>query len=121
MKHLPLLALLLLASCASENDSRGIVSQGLLTIPNVPGQWTYVSLRAGRVLGTCAVSDTAGQRQWAQRTDWDLATANGMVRTNGGQSGAGQGAAAVSPAPYDATDAAQPATYQEDRDTVAIW
>jgi hypothetical protein len=27
------------------------------------------------------------------RTDWDLATCNGMIRTNGGDSGRGQGAA----------------------------
>lgn len=112
---------LLLAACATDNADNGIVSEGLLTIPNVADQWTYVSLTEGRVVGTCSLTDTVAQRQWAMRTDWDLATCNGMIRTNGGDSGSGQGAAAVSPLPYEQTDATQPAHYVNDRDSVAVW
>lgn len=110
----------LLTSCATE-DGAAIISEGRLVLPNVPGQWTYVSLVQSRVVGTCALSDTLAQQQWAARTDWDLAICNGMLRTNGGASGKGQGGAAVAGTDYDATDAAQPAAYRQDRDTVAIW
>ena len=112
---------LLLAACATDNADNAVVSEGLLTIPNVPDQWTYVSLTEGRVVGTCSLNDTAAQHQWAARTDWDLATCNGMIRTNGGDSGSGQGAAAVSPLPDEQTDATQPAHYVNDRDSVAVW
>lgn len=116
-----LTATLLFGSCAVDNTDDGIVSQGLLTIPNVPDQWTYVSLTKGRVVGTCSLTDTVAQHQWATRTDWDLATCNGMIRTNGGDSGSGQGAAAVSGQGYEETDAAQPAPYVTDRDSVGVW
>ena len=112
---------LLLAACATDNADNGIVSEGLLTIPNVADQWTYVSLTEGRVVGTCSLTDTVAQRQWAMRTDWDLATCNGMIRTNGGDSGRGQGAAAVSTQGYEDTDAALPAPYVTDRDSVGVW
>ena len=112
---------LTLLSCNNTSDDGGIVSEGLLTVPNVPGQWTYISLTTGRVVGTCALSDTASQRQWAQRTDWDLATCDGMLRTNGGDSGCGQGAAAVTDMPYDEADPDLPAPFTTDRDTIEIW
>ena len=116
-----LAAALLLAACATDNDTGGIVSEGLLTIPNVPGQWTYVSLTKGCVVGTCALNDSAAQRQWARRTDWDMAVCNGMIRTNGGDSGCGLGAAAVASQAYEDTDAAQPAGYLTDRDSIDVW
>lgn len=111
-----------LLACATDNGAGdGVVSEGLMTVPNVPGQWTYISLSEGRVVGTCALSDTTAQRQWAQRTDWDLATCNGMLRTNGGDSGIGKGAAATTADAYDAADPLLPATYVNDRDTVEVW
>ena len=116
-----LAAALLLTACATDNDTGGIVSEGLLTIPNVPGQWTYVSLTKGCVVGTCALNDSAAQRQWARRTDWDMAVCNGMIRTNGGDSGLGQGAIAVSGKDYEATEANESANYATDRDSVEIW
>lgn len=115
-----LLPLMLLTSC-TEKSSDDVVSEGLITIPNVPNQWSYVSLIEGRVVGTCALSDTATQRLWAQRTDWDLATCNGMIRTNGGNSGRGFGAAAMTSDGYDETEPSQPADYVTDCDSVEIW
>lgn len=109
-----------LQGCATE-EGAGLVSEGRMTLPDVPGQWTYVNLSRGRVVGTCALNDTASQRQWAERTDWDLATCQGMLRTNGGASGSGQGGAALVSQPFDEVDAAQPAAYQQDRDTVSVW
>lgn len=119
--YIAMAAMLLLTACNKDNDANGIVSEGLLTVPNVPGQWTYISLTEGRVVGSCALTDSAAQHQWARRSDWDLAICDGMIRTNGGDSGAGKGAAAVSPQSYEATDAAQPAAYATDRDSIEVW
>ena len=113
--------MLLMTACATENDTNGIVSEGLLTIPNIPDQWTYVSLTKGCVVGSCALTDTAAQHQWASRTDWDMAICNGMIRTNGGDSGPGQGAAATTSSDYNEVDVSQPFNYANDRDTVEIW
>ena len=111
----------LFLSCATDGEGSGIVSEGLLTLPNVPDQWTYVSLRTGKVLGSCALADTAAQHRWANRSDWDMATCNGMIRTNGGASGRGMGGVATTTTDYEAVDAAQPAAYVTDRDTVGVW
>ena len=54
-----LLPLMLLTSC-TEKSSDDVVSEGLITIPNVPNQWSYVSLTEGRVVGTCALTATVG-------------------------------------------------------------
>ncbi len=119
--YILLTAVLLLTACTKEGDGNGVVSEGLLTVPNVPGQWTYISLTEGRVVGSCELTDTAAQHQWARRTDWDLAICDGMIRTNGGDSGVGQGAIAVSPDDYETTDAAYPAAFVVDRDSVEVW
>ena len=109
-----------LQGCATE-EGTNLVSEGRMTLPDVPGQWTYVNLSRGRVVGTCALNDTASQRQWAERTDWDLATCQGMLRTNGGASGSGRGGAALVSLPFDEVDATHPAAYQQDCDTVLVW
>ncbi len=111
---------LLLTACATDNADNGIVSEGLLTIPNVADQWTYVSLTEGRVVGTCSLTDTVAQRQWAMRTDWDLATCNGMIRTNGGDSGRGQGAAAASSQRDEERAAAPSGPLVTDSDRVGV-
>ena len=115
------LAALLMAACATESDNGGLVREGLLTVGNAPGRWTYVSLTEGRVVGSCELSDTIAQRQWAERLDWDLAICDGMIRTNGGDSGCGQGGIAVSEQDFDTTDATQPASLMTDRDSVEVW
>ena len=107
---------LLLAACVTDNADNAVVSEGLLTIPNVPDHWTYVSLTEGRVVGTCSLNDTAAQHQWAARQQ-----PHRQRQRRGGDSGSGQGAAAVSPLPYEQTDATQPAHYVNDRDSVAVW
>ena len=119
--YIAMAAMLLLTACNKDNDANDVVSEGLLTVPNVPGQWTYISLTEGRVVGSCALTDSAAQHQWALRTDWDLAICDGMIRTNGGDSGVGQGAIAVSPDDYETTDAAYPAAFVVDRDSVEVW
>ena len=97
------LAALLVAACATESDNGGLVREGLLTV------------------GSCELSDTIAQRQWAERLDWDLAICDGMIRTNGGDSGCGQGGIAVSEQDFDTTDATQPASLMTDRDSVEVW
>lgn len=93
--------MMLFPSCADDDDSASSTSQQL-TVPDLPDHWTYISLRSGRVLGTCALSDSLALQVWADRTDWDLALCNGLMRTNGGTSGPGQGGLSVSPSPFSA-------------------
>lgn len=97
-KHEPtisqlLIAILLLgvtASCAK--DSYTPTASGVATIPDQPGLWTYFSFRTGKVVGQAAVTDSAANKQWSERLDWDIAVSDGLVRTNGGSSGKGLGA-----------------------------
>ena len=66
------------------------------------------------MVGTCAVTDTLAQQTYAARTDWDIAIADGRIRTNSGTSGIGDGGIALSPYGYEQTDPAMTAQFQAD-------
>lgn len=112
----------LFAACSDSDSPSRILSSGVLTVPNLADTWVYISLAdEGSVVGQCALADTAALRQWSNRLDWDLAICNGMIRTNGGTSGIGHGAATSSSAPFEAiSDPALP-NYHGDADSVAVW
>lgn len=115
-------ASLLPAACSSDGSDNPTPREGTLQFTNSPERWTYVSLQTGLVVGSHALGDTTAERSWRGRTDWDVAFAGDLIRTNGGTSGAGQAAITATTADYDAVDrAANEADYQTDRDTVAIW
>ena len=66
------------------------------------------------LLFTCAVTDTLAQQAYAARTDWDIAIADGRIRTNSGTSGPGDGGIAPSPYDYEHTEPDMPAIFQTD-------
>lgn len=113
---------LLLGACADSHSPSSIMNEGALRVRPVADVWTYISLKGeGRVVGQCALRDTAAQRAWRGRTDWDLAVCNGMLRTNGGASGIGMGGAAVIHAPWDDVLTPLAPAYYTDADTIEVW
>jgi hypothetical protein len=127
MKHIFRLTFLLvtaaviLSACSSDSASNPIVKQSSLQIQTAKDQWTYISLETGSVVSTCAIGDTIAQKQMAQRTDWDIALCNGMIRTNSGASGTAGGGIAKSPTDYDNLPSAISASYDTDRDTLEVY
>ena len=113
-----LLPALLAAACDDDATRHDTPQVRELTVPDLPDQWTYLSLHTGEVLGTCALADTLAQLQWAARTDWDLALCNGMIRTNSGASGMGNGGLLVSPSPFSAVHPADFDSLETDRSTL---
>ena len=87
-----LIAILLLGVTACAKDNYTPTASGVATIPDQPGLWTYFSFRTGKVVGQAAVTDSAANKQWSERLDWDIAVSDGLIRTNGGSSGRGLGA-----------------------------
>lgn len=108
----------LLCGCAGEETATEAPADRRLTLPDVSDQWTYVSLETGKIMGQCALTDTAAQRLWAARPDWDLAICNGMIRTNSGTSGAGKGGITPTAQPYEQVDDPTAPHYETDRDTL---
>lgn len=109
-----------IAACSGEHLSKTSLSEGVMAIPHVRDQWTYFSLVRGAVMGQCGIRDTAAQRQWKQRTDWDIAICNGMLRTNSGASGIGQGGIHRTNAAYDAINDIVAPQYVIDKDSL-VW
>lgn len=107
---------LLAAVCSAEHPlaTGDPATDRMSVIPNVKGQWTYFSMVTHTVVGTCAVTDTLAQQAYAARTDWDIAIADGRIRTNSGTSGPGDGGIAPSPYDYEHTEPDMPAIFQTD-------
>lgn len=107
---------LLAAACSAEHHlaTGGPAADRMTVIPNVKGRWTYFSMVTHTVVGTCAVTDTLAQQAYAARTDWDIAIADGRIRTNSGTSGPGDGGIAPSPYDYEHTEPDMPAIFQTD-------
>lgn len=119
---IPLFVALLLMACADSDSGSRVMWEGTLSVPTSADTWTYISLTGeGKVVGLCALADTAAQHVWSRRTDWDLAICNGMIRTNGGASGVGLGGAAVISAPYEDVSIPFAPAYHTDADTVEVW
>ena len=99
-----------LASC-SNDDSSPIFRQGDLQIQT-----------QRNTIGTCALGDSIAEKTWSQRTDWDIAICNGMIRTNSGTSGIGHGGIVnIMPDFYETADVAPEDDYKTDTDTTYIW
>ncbi len=109
-----------MAACSSESPSSGIISEGVAIIPHVPGHWTYFSLTRGTTVGQCSLRDTVAQAQWKQRTDWDIAICNGMLRTNSGASGIGQGGIYRVEGEYGDIEELAAPRYSTDKDSLAL-
>ncbi len=87
--------MLLVSACSSDSPESGGVKKGkenvATPIANDNSKWTYYSLENNKLVGTSNFSDSIADKQWAARDDWDIAVCGDLIRTNGGDSGAGQG------------------------------
>lgn len=87
--------LVLVSACSSDSPESGGVKKGkenvATPIANDNSKWTYYSLENNKLVGTSNFSDSIADKQWAARDDWDIAVCGDLIRTNGGDSGAGQG------------------------------
>lgn len=114
------LLVLLLAGCHDDSSPKHI--EGDLTLSTATEGWTFMSIETGNVIGTCALSDSLTLRQYASRTDWDVAfSSDGHLRTNSALSGPGQGGICESTLPFDAADVVQESDYLPDTATYEIW
>ena len=104
---LTLLSLFLLASCVDDHKAPEPVS-GELEFVLSRGQWLYISLESGEVVGKGKLGDEASDAAWALRDDWDIAICDSLIRTNGGTSGMGRGALSA-----ESTAKTVPDYYQE--------
>ena len=82
---------LFLASC-SEEGRIPVPASGEVEFLPLSGQWIYISLESGKVVGSGKLGDEASDADWALRDDWDIAICDSLIRTNGGTSGPGRGA-----------------------------
>ncbi len=123
MNHKPIcIALLALLLAACHDDSSPKHVEGDLTLSTATEGWTFMSIETGTIIGTCALSDSLTLRQYASRTDWDIAfSSDGYLRTNSGLSGNGMGGISESAVPFDAADVVQESDYLPDTVTYEIW
>lgn len=85
------LMLLPLASCQNNGKAEPEQIEGEVEFLFRKGQWTYISLESGEVVGTGVLGDETSDAAWAARDDWDIAVCDSLIRTNGGTSGIGKG------------------------------
>lgn len=115
---LPALALPSACSGDSPGGDSDRIAKGRETVAaplqNSDGTWTYYSLEQNRQVGASTFGDSIADRQWAARTDWDIAVCGDLLRTNGGASGSGQGGVIVSDGDYSAITSAPADGYAED-------
>ena len=100
--------LLTMASCIDDRKKEPVLVSGEVEFISQHGRWTYISLETGKVVGTGFLGDEKSDAEWALRDDWDIAICDSLIRTNGGTSGPGEGAASA-----ESSGATLPDTYQE--------
>lgn len=83
--------------------------------------WTYLSLEAGRVVGTALLGDEQAEAEWRQRTDWDIALCGDLLRTNSGTSGNGEGGCLVLDEAFENVLTAPEDGYLLDTENGEIW
>ncbi len=109
---------LLVSACSSDSPESGGVKKGkenvATPIANADTKWTYYSLEDNKPVGTSNFSDSIADKQWAARTDWDIAVCGDLIRTNSGDSGIGQGGIQVSPEDYSTLKTAPESGYATD-------
>jgi len=115
------LAVILFTACSSDDASTPASENQTLNIKTKQDQWSYISMSSGKVLGTSALGDSTAEASWKNRTDWDIAICNGIIRTNSGTSGIGKGGIANSNVSYEETTNVSDADYQVDMDTLQVW
>ncbi len=114
-------------SCSSDSESdtpsEPTIAEAEMEIELKENTWTYVSLETGGVVAMVAFTDSVQQKALQGRTDWDIAYApNGLMRTNGGSSGSGQAALAISPTDYPSTDILIPfGNLERDVNGIDVW
>ena len=116
-----LVSLLILAGCQSEGETTVPVTNVTTTIQLTAKQWSYLNLERGVIVGTSTLGDTDADAQWKQRTDWDIAFCDDMIRTNSGSSGRGEGGIQMINEPFDRVHEAPIDGYIIDTDKVEIW
>lgn len=108
-----------LTSCSDDGDEGGGVRPGTEVqsevIDNNTSQWTYYSLENNKVIGTSVFGDSVSDRSWSERTDWDIAFCGTLIRTNGGDSGKGQGGIQISDKQYATVEEAPSFGYVTDK------
>lgn len=91
-----ILLLLLLTACV---DYDALPFEGKVLprrsgyVNQVTNDWIYYNLRTGEIFNGSKVNEHIKEGEQQNRLDWDLAFCGFALRTNGGSSGKGQGAA----------------------------
>lgn len=115
------ISLLSLASCSKgDEDNNPASTTNTMSVNIQPDTWTYISLSDGKIVGTSELGDTDAEKSWHDRTDWDVALCNDIIRTNSGTSGVGSGGIMSSPQSFDNVDASAVTSFNVDADTVTV-
>jgi len=115
-----LLSLLSIASCGEGGGDSPASVANVMSVSIQPDTWTYISLSDGKTVGTSDLGDADAEKSWHNRTDWDIALCNGVIRTNSGTSGVGQGGIMSTPQGFDNVDASAVTSFNVDADTVTV-
>lgn len=110
-------SLVLMASCSDDSPSgdKIIKQPQQVSISSDDEHWTYYSLESSKLVGTSEFGDSIADKQWASRTDWDIAISGDLIRTNGGASGNAGGGIQEIAGDYDALAAPPTEGYLDDK------
>ena len=107
----------LLVSCAPDNASDTAISkkeQVVNAATTSYDKWTYYSLENARLVGESTFGDSIADKEWAERTDWDIALSGDLIRTNSGKSGEAQGGIIEKTGDYESFHTAPETGYETD-------
>lgn len=109
--------LILTAACSDDSPSGPKISKKpqQVSISSDDEHWTYYSLEESKLVGTSDFGDSIADKQWASRTDWDIAISGDLIRTNGGASGSAGGGIQEIEGDYDALAAPPTEGYLDDK------
>ena len=65
-------------SCINDNE-RVKQIDGEIDVALIPGEWTYISIENGTVVGTGRLGDKESDEAWAGRDDWDIAICDSLI------------------------------------------
>lgn len=91
--HIIVVCLLAAALCSCTGRGERVpVESGEVTLSGLEeGRWIYFSLEDGCTVGSSAFLSEEEDASWAARDDWDFAICGDYIKTNGGDSGCGDG------------------------------
>lgn len=107
-------------SCSDEKKVSNERSE-TLTIQTDDTKWTYLSLETGKVVGTSPIDNPSTDQEWSRRTDWDIAICKGMIRTNSGTSGCGNGGIQTTDQTFEQIHEAPQSGYETDTEKIEVW